>query len=112
MRSLSRMHTCLLVGWGAASVCFWLLATLAHAAEPPATGSVERARVVLLKNDHCLTGLVRQLGDQVVIEFDENSRVSKSTNDIQFIADDLEGIYRHKLTRYSHLGSGENIRMA
>ncbi|MGN6132912.1 MAG: hypothetical protein ACTHOU_00375 [Aureliella sp.] len=114
MRSLSRRHTCLLVGWGAASICLALL-VVARAAEPPALTNANAGpakRVVLLKNDRCLSGVVRELGDQVVIEIDDGARVSKATSDIEFIADDLAAIYQHKLARYSHLGPGENIRMA
>ena len=113
MRILPRLHTCLLVAWGAASLWLTLPLVKLRAIEPPAaTAASEHHRVVLLKNDHCLTGIVRQLGDHVVVEFADNARVSKPVGDIQCIADDLEGIYQHKLTHYSHLGSGENIRLA
>lgn len=114
MLSLSRYHRCLLVVWGAASL--WLaqppVVSSADDPAPLATSSVEKSSVVLLKNDRCLTGQVRQLGDQVVIEIDSNARISRAASDVQFIADDLEGIYQYKLARFSHLGPGENIRLA
>ncbi len=40
----------------------------------PNAASTNQTRVVLLRNDRCLTGRVRQLGDQVVIEIDSSAR--------------------------------------
>lgn len=113
MHILPRIRSC----WFALPLIVAALLSLTsmhlQALDPPlAVTGAERTRVVLLKNDRCLTGLVRQLGDQVMIEIDESARVSKAASDIQFIADDLEGIYQHKLARYAHLGPGENIRLA
>lgn len=74
--------------------------------------SVNQTRVVLLKNDRCLTGRVRQLGDQVVIEIDSSARIAKPASDVLFIADNMEAIYRYKVKSYARLGPGENIRLA
>lgn len=113
MRILSRLHICWARVSGAACIGLALLVAIAPAAEPPAAeGTSENTRCVLLKNDHCLSGLVRQLGDQVVIEISPGARVSKPAKEVEFIADDLEGVYRHKLARYSRLGPGENMRLA
>lgn len=78
----------------------------------PAVSSVNQIRVVLLKNDRCLTGRVRQLGDQVVIEIDSSARIKQPANEILFIGDDIEAVYRYKVSRYPRLGPGENIRLA
>lgn len=112
MRILSELHIRRAVLSGVASL--WLaLAGSAPATEPSVTESTGgNTRVLLLKNDHCLSGHVRQLGDQVVIEISPGARVSKAVKEVEFIADNLEGIYQYKLTRYSHLGPGENMRMA
>ncbi len=66
---------------------------------------------MLLKNDRCLTGRVRQLGDQVIIEIDNSARIAKPSSEVLAIADNLEGIYRYKVGRYARLGPGENIRL-
>ena len=78
----------------------------------PAATSVNQVRVVLLKNDRCLTGRVRQLGDQVFIEIDSSARIAKPASDVVFIADSMEAIYRYKVKSYARLGPGENIRLA
>ncbi len=74
--------------------------------------SLNKTRVVLLKNDRCLTGRVRQLGDETVIEIDNSARIVKATSEIQTIADDMEGIYRYKVSRYPRLGPAEHIRLS
>ena len=79
---------------------------------PRPVTSVNQQRVVLLKNDRCLTGRVRQLGDQVVIEIDSSARIAKPASEVLTIADDIEGIYRYKVSRYPRLGPGEHIRLA
>ncbi len=74
--------------------------------------SVGKTRVVLLKNDRCLSGIVRQLGDKVVVEIDDGATVSKPMSEVQTIADDMESIYQFKVSRYPRLGPGEHIRLA
>ncbi|MCC6508408.1 MAG: hypothetical protein IT423_04830 [Pirellulaceae bacterium] len=125
MRSLSR-YTCGLKNQSAASL--WLVFIMAMGASaqtlplnPGASqgsalsaplGSTERPRVALLRNDRCLTGIIRQLGDSVVIEIASDARISKPASEVVFIADDMQGIYQYKLSRYPRLGPGENIRLA
>lgn len=112
MRSLSELQICwtrILI-----NVSLWLalVCPAARAEDEFDAYRGVQTRVVLLRNDRCLTGLVRQLGDQVVIEFDSNSRVSKATSEVLHIANDMEGIYQYKLSKFSQLGVGENMRMA
>ncbi len=80
-------------------------------APSPAT-PLNQTRVVLLKNDRCLIGRVRQLGDQVVIEIDNSARIAQPASEVVFIGDDLESVYRYKVSRYPRLGPGEHIRLA
>ncbi len=78
----------------------------------PRVDALDNKQVVLLKNDRCITGVVRRIGDQVVIEIDSDARVSKPATEVQFIGSSLEEIYQYKVSRYQRLGPGENIRLA
>jgi len=113
MRSLSRMEFLWTVVYRVAG-CGWaiLIAACCLTSLQADEARAGAQRVVLLKNDRCLTGVVRHLGETVVIEIDSDARVSKPASEVLTIADDMQGIYQYKVSRYARLGPGEHIRLA
>lgn len=69
------------------------------------------SQVVLLKNNRCLTGSVRRVGDQVLIELSDNAKVTKPATEVEFVGSSLEEVYRYKVGKFTRLGLGEHFQL-
>lgn len=95
--------------FGLIAACCLLVSSSVYAEEP--TNTVGEQQVVLLKNTRCLTGAVRRVGDQVVIETAGGIKITQRASDVEFIGKDLEDVYQYKIKRFTRLGSGEHFQL-